>query len=175
VAAVVEIRPLAPSDDRGGFSCGQPDLDRFLVHYAGQNQFRLHVAVTYVASLEGIVAGYATVTTGTIARDSIPDARLARRLPAYPLPVVRLARLATDRRARGKGIGAALLRHVFVLAVAQQEVVGCVGVVTDAKPEAIAFYERYGAVRLRGLAEGQVHGAPLQLIFPLATVRAALG
>jgi len=35
VAKAVEIRPLARSDDRGGFSCGQPDLDRFFEHYAG--------------------------------------------------------------------------------------------------------------------------------------------
>jgi len=34
---------------RSGFSCGQPDLDRFIAHYAGQNQFKLHLAVTSVS------------------------------------------------------------------------------------------------------------------------------
>ena len=49
MAKVVEIRALARDDDRSDFSCGQPDLDRFFEHYAGQNQFKLHLAVTYVA------------------------------------------------------------------------------------------------------------------------------
>jgi hypothetical protein len=61
VANAVEIRPLARDDDRGGFSCGQNELDRFFEHYAGQNQFKLHLAVTYVALAEGRIVGFATV------------------------------------------------------------------------------------------------------------------
>ena len=53
-----EIRPLAPDDDRSGFSCGHADLDRFFEHYAGQNQFKLHLAVTYVAVVAARVAGH---------------------------------------------------------------------------------------------------------------------
>ena len=53
MARHVEIRALARDDDRSGFSCGQADLDRFFEHYAGQNQFKLHLAVTYVAVVEG--------------------------------------------------------------------------------------------------------------------------
>jgi len=47
------MRPLAKDDDRSDFSCGQADLDRFFEHYAGQNQFKLHLAVTYVALVPG--------------------------------------------------------------------------------------------------------------------------
>jgi hypothetical protein len=36
-------------------------------------------------------------------------ATLSKRLPGYPLPVLRLARLATDRRVRGQGVGLELL------------------------------------------------------------------
>jgi hypothetical protein len=45
----VQIRVLAPGDDRGQFSSGNPDLDRFFHRFAGQNQFRHHIGVTYVA------------------------------------------------------------------------------------------------------------------------------
>ena len=62
MAAALEIRPLRPDDDRGGFSCGQADLDRFFHHYAGQNQWKLHLAVTYVAVAEGRLTGHATVS-----------------------------------------------------------------------------------------------------------------
>jgi hypothetical protein len=66
VAKDVEIRPLARDDDRAGFSCGQADIDRFFEHYSGQNQFKLHLAVTYVAVVEGRIAGFATVAASSL-------------------------------------------------------------------------------------------------------------
>ena len=125
-------RQIVGEDDRS-FSCGRPDLDRFLEHYAGQNQFNLHLAVTYVALAEGRIVGFATVAASSIERASVPSARLRKRLPAYPLPVLRLARLGVDTRVQGLGIGKVLLRHVLNLAVEQRHRIGCVGVVTDAK------------------------------------------
>jgi hypothetical protein len=73
VARVVEIRPLARDDDRSGFSCGEPALDRFFEHYAGPNQFKLKLAVTYVAVLEGRILGFATVAVGSIERRELPS------------------------------------------------------------------------------------------------------
>lgn len=46
----------------------------------------------------------------------------------------------------------ALLRFVFTLAHEMAGLLGCVGVVVDAKPEAVAFYERYGFAALEGEA-----------------------
>jgi predicted N-acetyltransferase YhbS len=51
----VEIRRLRAGDDRSRFRSGDPDLDRFFRSYAGQNQFRHHVGVTYVAAENGDV------------------------------------------------------------------------------------------------------------------------
>jgi ribosomal protein S18 acetylase RimI-like enzyme len=48
-----------------------------------------------------------------------------------------MARLCVDARGQGLGIGKDLLRHVLALAVEQRDRLGCAGVVTDAKPEAI--------------------------------------
>ena len=174
MAAEIEIRPLRPDDDRGAFSCGQPDLDRFFQHYAGQNQFRLHLAVTYVvATAQERLLGFATVSVGSLERKTLPSARLRRRLPAYPLPVLRLARLGVDRRAQGPGVGSALLRHVLSLALEQRDSLGCIGVVTDAKPEALAFYTRYGFEPLEGVREGALHGGPVPLFLPLGAVAEA--
>lgn len=66
MARSAEIRALTRADDRSGFSCGQADLDRFFEHYAGQNQFKLHLAVTYVALVEGRIVGFATVATSSL-------------------------------------------------------------------------------------------------------------
>lgn len=172
--AEIELRLLARTDDRSKFTCGEPALDRFFQHYAGQNQFKLHLAVTYVAVRGADVLGFATVAGGCLERHSVPDEALRRKLPDYPLPVLRLARLGVDSQAQGLGIGRALLRHVLTLAVAQRDQVGCVGVVTDAKPGAIAFYEGLGFVALQGVREGLLHGEPTPMFLAMGTITAAL-
>lgn len=174
MAKEVELRLLARDDDRSDFSCGQPDLDRFFEHYAGQNQFKLHLAVTYVALVEGRIVGFATVAASSIERALVPSARLRKRLPAYPLPVLRLARLGVDMRAQSLGIGRALLRHVLTLAVEQRDRLGCVGVVVDAKPEALRFYESVGFVPIAGVLEGLLHGEPQPLFLAIDVIASAL-
>ena len=170
----IEIRPLARDDDRSNFSCGHADLDRFFEHYAGQNQFELHLAVTYVAVVDKRLVGFATIAASSVERARVPSARLRKRLPAYPLPVLRLARLGVDTRAQGLGIGKALLRHVLALAVEQRNRFGCVAVVTDAKPESVSFYQSLGFVPVEGVREGLLHGEPLPMLLPVNTIASAI-
>jgi len=174
VAKTIEIRPLARHDDRSDFSCGQADLDRFFEHYAGQNQFKLRLAVTYVAVVEGRIVGFATVAASSIERAHVPSPHLWRRLPGYPLPVLRLARMGVDVRAQGLGIGKALLRHVLALAVEQRDRLGCMGVVTDAKPDAVSFYRSLGFAPLAGVREGLLHGEPLPMFLAIGAITSAL-
>ena len=84
----VQIRVLAPGDDRDRFSSGNPDLDRFFQRFAGQNQFRHHIGVTYVAVDGDAMLGFVTVSPSEIEIDALPAER-RRRLPRYPLPVLR--------------------------------------------------------------------------------------
>ena len=170
MAKAVEIRRLERGDDRSAFSCGQPDLDRFFEHYAGPNQFKLRLAVTYVAVAEDRILGFASVAAASMERANVPGARLRKRLPGYPLPVLRLARLGVDTRAQGLGIGKALLRHVFRIAIEQRDHSGCVGVVTDAKAEAVSFYESLGFVRVEGVREGLLSGEPHPMLLAIGTV-----
>lgn len=137
------VRPLEPSDDRSDFRSGNIDLDRFFQRYAGQNQFRHHIGTTWVAVVDGRILGFATVSAAHLEVGELPEA-LRRKLPAYPLPVLRLARLAVSMEAKGLGMGRELLRAVFNLAWRMADDFGCVGVVVDAKPEAVGFYERLG-------------------------------
>jgi len=143
----IEIRRLRPEDDRSAFRSGNIELDRFFQRYAGQNQFRHHIGTTYVATDSGEILGFATVAPSEITVDDLPPTR-RKRLPQYPLPVLRLARLATDERARGRGLGSALLRAIFAMAHQLAADFGCIGVVVDAKSDAIGFYEQLGFVRL---------------------------
>ncbi len=139
----VEIRQLRVEDDRAAFASGDEALDLFFRRYAGQNQFRHHVGTTYVAVDAGEILGFATVSGASVEFRNVPPS-VSRGLPQYPLPVLRLARLAVAASARGRGTGEALLRHVFDLAVDQSERVGCVGVVVDAKEQAVGYYRRFG-------------------------------
>ena len=150
------IRALAFGDNRSRFRSGQPDLNRFFQRYAGQNQFRHHVGVTYVAEEAGAILGFVTVAAGHIDGDALPG---ASDLPRYPLPVLRLARLAVADTAQGTGVGAALVRFVFSLAYDTAGTVGCVGIVVDAKQDAMPFYARLGFVPLSATA-GELEDRP---------------
>ena len=170
MAPAIEIRLLRPDDDRSGFESGDIDLDRFFVRFAGQNQFRHHIGATYVAIDEGRIFGYATIAAGHIEIEDLPKTR-RKKLPHYPLPVLRLARLAVDQKAQNRGIGKLLLRAVFQLAHNMAESVGCVGVVVDAKPEAVPFYERFGFEPFE-VIEGALgrRPEPVAMLLPLRSI-----
>ncbi len=170
----MEIRALLPTDDRAAFQSGDEDLDRFLRRFAGQNQFRHHLGVTYVA-VEGGILGYATVAAGNLEIEDLPKAA-RRKLPQYPLPILRLARLAVDSTVHGRGIGSALLRFVFELARKMALDFGCIGISVDAKPGAEAFYERLGFFRLEVLeGASDARPAPATMFLPLSAIEATRG
>ena len=54
---MVDVRPLRSDHDRTRFRSGDDDLDRFFHQFAGQNQFRHHLGVTYVAVADGAIVG----------------------------------------------------------------------------------------------------------------------
>jgi predicted N-acetyltransferase YhbS len=154
------VRLLRESDDRTRFRSGHEDLDRFFVRYAGQNQFRLHIGTTYVAVDErGAVAGFATVASCSIEVRDVPR-KLAKRFPAYPIPALRLARMAVVEGLQRSGVGALLMRAVFLIARDQARKSGCAFVVVDAKPGAETYYERWG-FELLPVEVGEIDARPL--------------
>lgn len=164
----VEIRPLRADDDRQSFRSGDEALDLYFQRYAGQNQFRHHVGVTYVAVEADRLLGFATVSAASVDADDLPS---GRRMPPYPLPVLRVARLAVSNADQGRGLGRALLRFCIELAEEMRDHVGCVGVVVDAKDEAVEFYRRYGFVEVDD-EEGRAAlvPAPSMMFLPLGAV-----
>ena len=65
-------------------------------------------------------------------------------LPKYPIPAIKIARLAVDKRFQGKGYGKELLRHSLDKIATLSTFIGVRFVAVDAKEESKAFYERYG-------------------------------
>ena len=169
----MEIRALREADERSAFRSGDPDLDRFFHRFAAQNQFRHYVGVTYVAVEKGRVRGFATVAPGHVEIEGLPIAA-RRKLPRYPLPVLRLARLAVDRQAQGHGLGGQLLRFVLRLATRMASEFGCAGVVVDAKSNAVEFYAKHGFIALEALhGQSDVRPQPTAMFLALRAIRAA--
>lgn len=121
----VEVRPLEETDARGELRSGDEALDLYFHRYAGQNQFRHHVGVTYVAVEADELLAFATVSPAAMYADALPG---GGRRPPYPAPVLRVARLAVSRSHQGRGFGRAILRACIELALRMRAEFGCVGI-----------------------------------------------
>lgn len=93
---------------------------------------------------------------------------LETKLPRYPMPVALIGRLAIDARAQGRRLGEALLIDALRRVVDAAGLVGCTGVIVDAKDDAAErFYAKYDFATIA--AESWPH----RMFLPLATARAA--
>lgn len=144
------IEPLQRHHVRTRFSCGEPELDNYLAHLAGQHH-RSGVSRTCVAvndSEPNRVLGYYSLAAGAADKAHLPPAD-ARHFPDFPLPIARLARLAVDHSQQRKGIGEDLLIDALARCSRAAEDLGIAAVIIDAKHErAKAFYSRYGFTAL---------------------------
>lgn len=132
--------------DRLGFACGIAVLDEYLRRLASQHQ-RDGIATTHVLTDDtqpARILGYCSLAAAQLRLDDLqPGDR--KRLPAYPVPCVRLARLAVTRGVQGKGIGRLLLGHALNCALAMRANIGVRLLVVDAKDaRAASFYAGFG-------------------------------
>lgn len=166
----VQIRRLESTDDRSRFCCGDIELDRFFQLFAGQNQFRHYIGTSYIAECTDQIAGFVTVSNGEIMAEKLA-ASLRKRLPDYPLPILRIARLAVDQRFQGHGIGKLLLKAMLELALQQRDQAGCIGVVVDSKPAAVPFYTGLGFTPLETVSgELGSRPEPLPMFLPIRVI-----
>lgn len=159
---MIDVRVLTAHVDRSAFRSGDPDLDRFFSRYAGQNQFRHHLGVTYVAWEEDAILGFVTVAAAQIEAANVP-VQSATGLPRHPLPALRLARMAVAEGARGRGIGQLLVRFVLQLALVTAKQIGCAGVLVDAKRGSVGFYRKLGFVEVE-VAAGELADRPVPVV-----------
>ena len=128
------------------FDCGNIFLNDFIKKYAYQNQNRYLVGVTYVVHIDNVVIGYITLSAS-----SIKKILLNSKKPYEDIPVLRIARLAIDKKYQNRGIGKKLLKFSFNKALKLKESFECVGIVVDAKENAINFYKHYGFIEIDSL------------------------
>ena len=147
--------------DRAGFTCGVRALDEYLRRFAQQHR-RKGVSTVYVlvdSEAPSLILGYYTLSAAQIDIASLRDTERIK-LPRFPVPCVRMGRLASRADRRGEGLG----RHLMGCAVARclvaSEQVGAFALVVDAKAVAAkSFYEHYGFI--------PCSAAPMMLYLPL--------
>lgn len=141
----MRLERLAPRHELSDFDSGNEDLDDWLRRHALAAQ-AMDSARTFVITRDNRVVGYFSLTMGSVLREDAP-AKLVRGLPAYPVGMALVARLALDRREQGKGLGARLLSEALRKAVTAGEAAAARLVVVDAIDDgAVRFYERFGFV-----------------------------
>ncbi len=132
--------------DRAGFRSGDAALDKYLQSQAGQHQ-RDNIATTHVLNDDGEPARVLAYCSLAAAQLHLNDLQPAdrKRLPGYPVPAVRICRLAVARDVQGKGYGRLLLGHSANRSLALRETLGVRVLLVNAKDErAAAFYAAFG-------------------------------
>lgn len=131
--------------DVSRFACGVDELDQWICRHALAAQ-QMDAARSFVVARNKRVVGYVSLTMGSVQRADAPP-RLVRGMPAYPVGMVLIARLAIDKSEQGSGLGTRLLADALRMAVLAGESVAARLVVVDAIDEAAArFYRRHGFV-----------------------------
>lgn len=136
-------RKLQRDDPLDDFSCGAAELDQWLKKFAYAN-LRANNAVTYVVLGEGRVVGYYALAVAAVEREAAPE-RLSGPERPHQIPCILIARLATDVRYQGRGVGAGLLRDALQRAAQLSESVGAAAVLVHARDDAArSFYLSHG-------------------------------
>lgn len=140
------IEPLNERHDRKNFVCREPDLNRWLAQVARQHKEK-GVSSTFVAvSAPGAaeILGYYAINMAELVHTDLPQ-QYRKRIPDR-VPVFKLGRLAVAKAHERKRIGEFLLFDAIDRVKRIAEQVGGVGLVVNAKPTAVGYYEQYGFV-----------------------------
>lgn len=131
---------------RDGFVCGEPTLDSYLRQQATQHH-RAGISTTHVLVDDGdpaCILGYYSLSAAQLLLTDLQDLD-RKRLPNYPVPAIRMGRLAVSSSEQGKGHGDYLLAHAVARCLGLREQLGLRVLLVDALHErAACFYRAYG-------------------------------
>jgi GNAT superfamily N-acetyltransferase len=143
VTASLHIEKLNRTHAVEHFSCGQPELDRFLIRHALRAQ-QSNSSQTYVATCSNEIVGFYTIVAGEVHHANAPE-RVVKGMPRHPIPLLVLARLAVDTKAQGRSIGSGLLLDALGRTLQVADIIGVRALAVHAKDErAVAFYQHFG-------------------------------
>ena len=124
------------------FSCGNEELDRFFKRNALANDQNGY-GKTFVLINEKDILGFFTLCSSSIKFDEYPN-KENEKLPKYPIPCIKIARLAVNKKYQHQGYGKELLKQAFLRVLSVSTTIGVRLIAVDAKKSAISFYTKYG-------------------------------
>ena len=133
--------------DLKSFDCKKTEMNLFLSRFAIKNG-KLGLSKTWVLPFEDslktklLVAAYFTLASSSISRDDLP---LKNNFPAYPVPIVLLARLAVDKNFQKLRLGEKTLITALRKSVELTDRgLPAVGLILDVLDnDALKFYQQY--------------------------------
>jgi ribosomal protein S18 acetylase RimI-like enzyme len=143
------FEPLdAARHNRAAFTCGKLSLDNYMRQQAAQNVEQKMAAVhVYVESTDPLlipIVGYYTLSAAEVRLDQLSE-QDRKKLPRYPVPGMRIGRLAVAREHQRKGVGELLLGDAVDRCLGLRRDAGIKILVVDADGEdVVGFYEKYG-------------------------------
>ena len=159
----IQIRRLGSDDVVARFDCGDDDLNDFILTDAPL-YYRVRLATSYVLEdcASGGVMAYFSLAHDRISLTDFPSNSAYNRFRKQffaqgkmfkSYPALKICRLATDCRYRGKGIGAMLV-NMIIASYKQDSKAGCRFITVDAYAGALDFYFKQGFVPLSKGDEG---------------------
>jgi len=133
----IRARALEASDELAAFSSGSADLDLWFEKYAlGNHRSGMTKVFVSTSSTEpNRVLGFYALATGGVEPSKMPT-RVLKGIPKHEVPVIILARLATDQTVQGQGLGKALMVDAFRRIARITEDVGIRALLIHAKDQA---------------------------------------
>ena len=145
---LVSIKDVQPKSKLKKFDCGTEVLNDFLSRYSLKND-TLGIGKTFVVFNENEdIVGYFTLATAQVVFEDVPD-EYRNKLPKYPIPALRIARLAVSKNLQGKGIGKWMLTQAFIKIIHVADITGLYFIIVDAKETSKSFYEHYGFIKFK--------------------------
>lgn len=127
------------------FTCGQPELDRFLIRHALQAQ-QAGSSQTYVGVSDKAVIGFYSLVVSEVKHADAPE-RVAKGMPRFPIPLLILARLAVHSAWQGRRVGAGLLLDALGRTLQVADIAGMRALAVHAKDDSAAsFYRHFGFI-----------------------------
>lgn len=132
------------SSELDSFYSGVVELDIYLKCYALKNDVAGY-GKTFLSEDNNEIIGYFTLCSSRIEYNNLP---YAKNLPKYPMPSIRIARLAVKKDKQHQGYGTIMIRQAFRIIVEISIKIGVYAVLVDAKDSAINFYKNFGFMKL---------------------------
>jgi hypothetical protein len=160
--------------DVKAFDCGKPDMNQFLARHAAKHMAQgLSSSWVLPAELpkEGEktpIAAYYTLAMATVVKDDVPTEAGLGSLPGYPVPVVKLARLAVSVHLQGQRYGEKTLiyalRHAAKMTAPGAGLPAAALVLDILDADAKGFYDKFEFFHELG-------GDPMKLFVPMRVCR----